>query len=307
MSTDALITLSGPTMGTRWTAKFRPPGDTSALEADLAATIARVDQQMSNWRPDSDLMRLNAAPLAQWVSLPADLMHVLDTALRIGRASDWHFDIGVGGLVKAWGFGPAQGTAAPAAMAAHLGRNLGTETALQLDPATCRARKTAAIDLDLSGIAKGFGVDQLAKTLRQHGVRDFLVGLDGEITASGLRPDGKPWAVALESPTPGLRAARGVIEVTDQSIATSGDYRHFIDVGALRVSHTMNPRRGGPATNAVASVTVFAPTCMQADAWATVLMVLGEEAGPSFARARGIHAIFLVREGEGLREILTAG
>lgn len=306
MSTDALITLSGPTMGTRWTAKFTPPGDTAAIEADLAATIARVDQQMSNWRPDSDLMRLNAAPLHQWVSLPADLIHVLETALRIGRASDWHFDIGVGGLVKAWGFGPAQGSTNPTAIAAHLGHPLATDSALQLDPATNRARKTAPVELDLSGIAKGFGVDQLGHTLRRHAITDFLVGLDGEITASGLRPDGKPWAVALESPTPGIRSARGVIEITDQSIATSGDYRHFVDVGALRVSHTMNPRRGGPATNAVASVTVFAPSCMQADAWATVLMVLGEEAGPAFARARSIHAIFLIRDGADVYEVLTA-
>lgn len=306
MSTKALITLNGPTMGTRWSARLCPPPglDAAALHAALAAAMARIDGQMSTWR-DSDLMRLNAAPVGTWIMLPADLLRVLEVALRIGRESGGTFDIGVGALVRAWGFGPAEGRADPARIKALIGQPLTTADTLELDLAGGRARKQAPLDLDLSGIAKGFGTDVLAQVLADFGVADGLVGLDGEVVARGLRPDGAPWAVALENPVRGTRAARGVIELHDQAVATSGDYRHFVQVGSGFLSHTMNPRQGGPVQNRLASVSVLAASCIEADAWATVLMVLGEVAGPALARTRGIEAIFLVRDSDGIREILT--
>jgi thiamine biosynthesis lipoprotein len=165
-----------------------------------------------------------------------------------------------------------------------------------------RVRKTGPVQIDLSGIAKGYGVDVLAQTLRGAGVTAALCGLDGELVAIGQRPDGRPWAVALEEPDPTRRAGRSMIELCDRAIATSGSYRHFVTLGKLRVSHTMNPRRGGPAVSPLASVSVLHQTCMEADAWATVLMVLGDKAGPEFARARGIEAIFLT---EAAQEVLT--
>ncbi|MGB8812710.1 MAG: FAD:protein FMN transferase [Paracoccaceae bacterium] len=307
MSTDGLLTLSGPTMGTRWTARFAhaPSLDVAKIEAALADAMAMVDHQMSNWRGDSDLIRLNNAPTGEWLSLPAPLMQVLQTALRIGRASDGVFDIGVGGLVRAWGFGPANGVADPAMMRAMIGVPLSTAEALELDPEHGRARKHAPLELDLSGIAKGYGADLLAQTLCGFGLTDFLVGLDGELVAAGLRPDGHTWAVALEQPIEGTRSARGVIELSNRAVATSGDYRHVLKLGDGRVSHTMNPRVGGPAQNALASVSVLASSCVEADAWATVLMVLGEEAGPIFARSQGIEAIFLIRDGHSLRDVYT--
>jgi len=176
---------------------------------------------------------------------------------------------------------------------------------IELDLAGGRARKLAPLDLDLSGIAKGFGADVLAQVLADFGVADGLVGLDGEVVARGKRPDGGPWAVALEDPVRGTRAARGVIEISNRAVATSGDYRHFVQVGANYLSHTMNPRLGGPVQNRLASVSVLAERCIEADAWATVLLVLGEAAGPALAQARGIEAIFLVRDGDGIREIVT--
>ncbi|MDP3960668.1 MAG: FAD:protein FMN transferase [Pseudorhodobacter sp.] len=176
---------------------------------------------------------------------------------------------------------------------------------MELDVAGGRARKQAPLDLDLSGIAKGYGADLLAQVLADFTVADGLVGLDGEVVARGHRPDGAPWAVALEDPVHGIRAARGVIEISSRAVATSGDYRHFVQVGTNYLSHTMNPRLGGPVQNRLASVSALAERCVEADAWATVLMVLGEVAGPALAQARGIEAIFLVREGDGIREIVT--
>ena len=214
-------------------------------------------------------------------------------------------DVGVGALVQAWGFGPAQGVADPKAIGALMGKPIRSFDALELDMAAGRARKTAAMSLDLSGIAKGFGVDVLAAVLADHGVTQCLCGLDGELVARGLRPDGKPWAVALEQPDPTRRAGRSMVELTDRAIATSGSYRHFVTLGNLRVSHTMNPRTGGPAVGALVSVSVLHDSCMQADAWATVLMVLGDQAGPEFAKAQGLQAIFLAEVGGEIRETLT--
>jgi thiamine biosynthesis lipoprotein len=293
-------------MGSRWTVRLDCDEDQAAALTDVCAqAVESVEQQMSNWRAGSDLNRLNAAPLGEWVNLPAHLMSVLEMAAQIGRASDGVFDVGVGDLVQAWGFGPAQGVADPKAIGALMGKPIRSFDALELDGAAGRARKTAAMSLDLSGIAKGYGVDVLAAVLAEHGLTQCLCGLDGELVARGLRPDGKPWAVALEQPDPTSRAGRSMIELSDRAIATSGSYRHFVTLGNLRVSHTMNPRTGGPAVGALVSVSVLHDSCMQADAWATVLMVLGDLAGPEFAKAQGLQAIFLAEVAGEIRETLT--
>ena len=299
-----LRTLSGPAMGSRWTVRLGcDDREASALTQACAEAVEAVEQATSTWRATSDLMRLNRAAVGDWVALPPHLITVLEKALEIGQASGGVFDMGVGALVQAWGFGPAQGQADPAAISALLGKPIRSLDALELDGT--RARKTAPLTLDLSGIAKGYGVDVLAGVLRAHGVTGALCGLDGELVAMGKRPDGQPWAVALEQPDPARRSGRSMIELTDRAIATSGSYRHFVNLGTLRVSHTMNPRTGGPAVGALVSVSVLHDTCIEADAWATVLMVLGEVAGPEFARAKGLQAIFLSEAGGEIVETLT--
>jgi thiamine biosynthesis lipoprotein len=303
MCTDTLVTVSGPTMGTRWSARVSARHASPALTTALQAAVAAVDHQMSTWRPDSDLMRLNAAPPGAWVDVGAELIAVLGIAAEVAAASGGAFDIGVGEAVTAWGFGPAQGHADEAAIRAALGRPLRAE--VQSDPGGGRARRLNDRRLDLSGVAKGFAVDQMAEVLRKRSVGGFLAALDGEMVADGVRPDGRPWAVALEEPDPLRRAARGVIEVTGCAVATSGDYRHRVQLGADWLSHTMDPSSGGPVRNRLASVTVLAADCARADAWATALLVSGEVDGPTIARRRGVEAIFLIRDGEGCRELST--
>ena len=305
MSTETLplqrYSLSGATMGTRYSAVFYAAGeiDQAAIQADLQQVVERVDQQMSTWNPASALMQLNAAPLEQWLSLPDELLWVLTTALRIGEESAGAFEIGVGALVSACGFGPQ-----PAAE--HLpARQPSARVALELDVARRAVRKRAAISLDLNGIAKGFAVDQLARCLQKHGVHDFLVGIDGEMRAAGHKPDGSAWAVALEKPLRGRREVLGALELTDASIATSGDYRHWRERDGTSFSHTMDPHSGAPLVSTLTSVSVICTSCMYADAWATALLVLGVEAGSRVARERGLSAIFVVREGDALREVLV--
>lgn len=296
MSTElARVALNGPTMGTRWSALFfaEPDFDPAPIRAALQEAVDEVDAQMSTWNSSSDLMRLNTAPVGEWVAVPARLFEVLRLGLEIGRASDGAFDIGMGDAVTAWGFGPAD--AAPdrirAAMAAS---RRSAHEVLEFDGD--QARKAEPVALDLNGIAKGHGVDRLAETLRDHGIADGLVGIDGEMRAMGLRPDGEAWTIAVEAPDPERRAPHSILALEDAAVATSGDYRHWVEVQGRRLSHTMDPRRGAPLIASPASVTVVARTCAEADAWATALMVLGPERGAALARRSGLDALFLLRD-----------
>ncbi len=292
--------LNGPTMGTRYSAVFFAPDDvdTEALAIAVFEAVDRVDRQMSTWKADSDLNRLNGAPIGEWIAIPRELTNVLSASLRIGRISNGAFDIGVGDLVTAWGFGAAEPKPDTDRIAALAGQaRPATTRALELDEAGRRARKHASLSLDLSGIAKGYGVDEMARVMQAHAIPSWLVGIDGEMRTKGLKPGGSPWAVALERPNRHARDVMGVIELTDMAVATSGNYRHFIDTDGKTLSHTMNPKTAAPLENSLTSVSVLAETCMEADAWATVLMVLGEEGGRQMAGALGIDAILVLRDG----------
>ncbi len=298
--------LHGPTMGTRWSATLDAgiTADMAALHQDLAAAVERVDEQMSPWKPGSDLMRLNRAPVDGWVALPADMLEVLGCALDVHHRSAGAFDPCVGALVDAWGFGAARDAPdAPAIRAARESTLPAGGGALELDAARGRARKHAPLKVDLCGIAKGYAVDRMVAVLQAHGLRHALAALDGELRALGDQASDAPWTVALEQPEEGHRSIHGVIELTNLSVATSGDYRRFMKVDGVRLAHTMDPRRRAPVNNAVASVTVLAPTCMQADAWATALLVAGIDEGLAMAQRMGLDVLFLLRRAEGLVEV----
>ena len=300
--------LSGATMGTRYSAIFYAPAglDETQVAQRLFSAVNSVDQQMSNWQADSALSRLNAAPVQTWVTLPKALIGVLQTALCIGQQSKGAFDIAVGDLVNAWGFGAAQSQPNLQHIAQLQNQARQPATALlELDPGNLRVRKLAAVSLDLCGIAKGFGVDELARALDGCGVSRYLVGIDGEMRARGCKADGQPWTVAVEKPLRGIREVMGVMELSDVAIATSGDYRHWVEVADRLYSHSMHPILAAPLCNQLTAVTVLASSCMLADAWATALMVLGEVAGPQLAQELGLHALFVLRDGDSFREILV--
>lgn len=300
------LALNGPAMGTRWSlmCDAGPSVDAEALRFALAASVDEVDMQMSPWKPASDLLRLNAAAPETWVSVPRATFEVLTRALEISRLSAGAFEPSVGALVDAWGFGAARDTPDAAAIReAHAQTGQPAHRVLELEAATGRARKHAPVTLDLCGIAKGYAVDRMADVAHAHGVAHALAAIDGELRAVGAQADGRPWAVALENPCDDERAARGVIELQDLAVATSGDYRHFVRLAGARVAHTMDGRSGAPVRNGVASVTVLAADCMSADAWATALLVAGPDAGLALAQRVGLEALFLLRRGERLIEL----
>lgn len=296
--------LNGSTMATRWSALFytaygfNPEPVWNALQA----AVDEVDAQMSTWILGSDLMRLNAAGIEKWVKLPDRLMEVLRLSLDIGRASGGAFDIGVGDAVDAWGFGRDAADPRLIRNALVVPRRSAYEV-LELDINGGRARKSAPVTFDLNGIAKGYGVDRLAETLQRFNISSGIVGIDGEMRALGLRPDGEPWTVAVESPKLDSREPHSILLLQDASVATSGDYRHWLVVAGRRLSHTMDPQRGAPVVAPPASVTVVARTCAEADAWATALMVLGPVAGAELASRLHLDVLFLLHELDTIRTL----
>lgn len=298
--------LGGATMGTSWSVVIDSTDalDTATLGATCQAVVDEVDSQMSTWSLDSALMQFNAAPPDTWVSLPATLLVVLEAGLQISAATGGAFEMNVGDAVQAWGFGATTLDLAAIRTASSLPR-VPAVAALHLDHDRGAARKSAALALDLSGIAKGFGVDRLVDALSAQGITHALCSIDGEVRALSGQGDGTPWSVAIEAPDTSDRQALSMLGLADKAVATSGDYRHFITVKGTRLSHTMDPARGAPLLNAPASVTVIADRCMQADAMATALIVMGTAKGMPFAEKAGISALFLTRGPNGLNRLGT--
>lgn len=301
--------LDGETMGTRWSVVLvaEPAFALAPVRAALERVLDGIVAQMSHWEPGSDLSRFNRSAGDAWMELPEELCRVLACALRIADETSGAFDPAVGALVALWGFGPRGAgprRTLPSADEVARARGRGGWRSIRFDPAARRASRPGGVELDFSGIAKGYAVDQVAGALAALGIADFLVEIGGELRARGCRSDGRPWQVAIATPG-SLRAARPpILALRDRAVATSGDRWHAWTLDGRRYSHTIDPRSGWPVPDTLASVTVVHDECMQADALATALSVLGADEGLAFARRRGLCAAFALREpggGESLR------
>lgn len=290
----AIVDWGGETMGTRWSVRaILPPGTDAA--AICAAIVARLDglvAEMSQWQPSSDLSRFNGAAADSWTVLPPDFAHVVAQALAIAHATDGAFDPTIGRLVDLWGFGPTPAAVPPQEAAIADALAAAGWQRLAYSPGDRRLRQPGGLSLDLSGIAKGFAVDAVAALLARAGIVHALVEIGGECVGRGMRPDGQPWWVDLESP-PGLSLAPLRIALHGLAVATSGDYR--------RGRHTLDPRTGHPIAHGTAAVSVLGPTALAADAWATALTVLPPDAALALAAAQRI-AARIVTAGEGAVE-----
>lgn len=290
-------------MGTSWTvtAVTGATVETEMLRQAVERRLESLVAQLSHWDPDSALSRFNRAAGGQWISLPDDLCRVLEYGLALARETDGAFDPAAGALVAAWGFGPHATTprALPSRGEIDTARRCSGWSRIDFDARHARARQPGGIQLDLSGIAKGYAVDEVAAVLRRFGVTDCLVEIGGELLGSGRRPDFRPWQVAIATPC-SLRVERPpIVALSGRAIATSGDQWHAWTLDGNRYSHTIDPRIGRPVDDAVACVTVLHEECMRADALATALLVLGPEAGPAYAREKRLCAAFALREADG--------
>ena len=305
--------LKGLTMGTSWTATVIVPAssDLPTLQGVVQAALDRVDQQMSTYKPDSSLNRFNRAPAGSWQVLEPEFFTVLAHALSVARDSEGAYDPTVGPLVNLWGFGPATPSAIPPSSSSiNAARARVGWQRLRLETATRRALQPGGVAIDLSAVAKGFGVDEAGRALERAGIASYLVEVGGELRARGRKVDGSPWRVGVERPD-AATAATGAgdigasVRLVDMSIATSGDYRRFHAGADGRQSHHIDPATGRPVRGDLASVSIVAMDCMQADAWGTAFSVMGVERSLAFARRRHMPVLLVERRGNGLVEHAT--
>lgn len=296
--TAAVDALGGETMGTTWCVKLvAPQGSLRPLHDAIQASLDRVDAQMSTWRDDSDLSRYNRASAGSWVELPQDLFVVLRCALEIFERSGGAFDPSVGPLVDLWGFGPSGRR--PGLPDAETIEALRANTGLRrlaLRDTVGEGLQPGGLHLDLSAIAKGYAVDLIAEDLRRRGIDSALVEVGGELYGYGLKPDGQPWRVLVETDPERDDAQTQVLRLSANAVATSGDRWHRYREGATEYAHTIDPRTGRPVTHAPVAVTVIDESAMRADAWATALTVMGAEAGLAFAQEHALAARFVAAD-----------
>ena len=303
LRSDSWLELDGQTMGTTWSVRVSAPAaEGPALRATVQGAVDEVDRLMSTWKPDSELSHFNAAPAGELTAISQPTAEVFAVAQTVHRASGGAFDVTVGPLVDAWGFGAgATGEAPTEELLVSLLADVG-QRHVHLD--TTSAPPTLSKDLarlrcDLSAVAKGYGVDRAAAALHAAGASRFLVEVGGEVRAAGERPQGGPWRVGVQRPDASVGDTSAMAELRDEAMATSGDYRNYREVGGRRVSHIIDPRTGRPIEHHLASVSVVLPTAADADAWATALSVLGPDEGLRVADERGLAALLLVRAADG--------
>ena len=298
-----LQSLGGPTMGTRWSLRLDNPRllPLDAARGAVESALQRVIAQMSHWEPDSDISRFGRAAAGSRHRLAPEFAQVLACALHWAQASGGAIDPSIGPLVGLWGFGPhacldaawRDDVSVSAARAA-----VGWER-LRFEPVARTIEQPGGSSLDLSAIAKGFAVDHASEALVALDLTDFLLEIGGELRAVGHRPDGAPWQVQVEAD--GAEPRR--IGLSDLSVATSGDRWQRRSHDGRLWSHTIDPRSGRPADARLAAVSVLHRSCMQADALATVLLVLGPEEGSAFAERHRLAALFHLRGADGRTDV----
>jgi thiamine biosynthesis lipoprotein len=288
-------------MGSAWTVKLvgKLPASAEDLRAGAQARFDAVNLALSTYRSDSGLSRFNAAETGEWIVIDAELAEVLAYALSLAEASGGAYDVTVGPLVNLWGFGPDPATnQVPPAAAIEAARARVDWRRVEVDPVNHRARKPPGMRVDLSSLGKGRGVDRVAEYLDSQGVTNYLIDLSGKLRARGRNAHGASWRIAVERPAADVSSAVPAIDATvvslhDESIATAGDYRRFFESGGRHYSHIIDPRTGYPVSHTTVSATAMAPGCMEADALATVLMVMPPADAMALAERRQWRALLI--------------
>ncbi|MBY6198892.1 FAD:protein FMN transferase [Vibrio hangzhouensis] len=302
------VHLSGPTMGTIYNVKYIVTDNTpkpETIQAEINRLLEEVNDQMSTYRQDSELSRFNRFYGTEPFPVSKETAIVVNEAIRLNEVTLGALDVTVGPLVNLWGFGPeARPEVVPteeqlAERKAQTGIEhlSATEVTLKKD--------LRSLYVDLSTIAKGWGVDVLANYLENIGIQDYMVEVGGEMRLKGLNREGVKWRIAIEKPSADERNVQEIIEPGDMAIATSGDYRNYFEKDGIRYSHIIDPSTGKPIDNKVVSVTVLDKSSMTADGLATGLMVLGEEKALEVAEQYNIPAFIIVKTEDGFEELAS--
>ncbi|EFP98243.1 FAD:protein FMN transferase [Vibrio caribbeanicus] len=303
------IHLYGPTMGTTYNVKYLPQKDAPSREQfqrEIDRLLEEVNDQMSTYRKDSELSRFNQSRSSDSFTVSSQTATVVKEAIRLNALTMGALDVTVGPLVNLWGFGPeARPEVVPSDTELAERKAMTGIEHLKVEGNSLQ-KDLPNLYVDLSTIAKGWGVDVVADYMQSQGIKNYMVEVGGEIRLKGHNREGIPWRIAIEKPDVNQRAVQEIIEPGNMAMATSGDYRNYFEREGIRYSHIIDPRTGRPIHNKVVSVTVLDKSCMTADGLATGLMVLGEEKGMQVAEKENIPVLMIVKTDDGFKEFTSS-
>ena len=280
--------IEGTAQGTTYTITF-DANEKRFVKSDADSIFRIMDQSMSLWDSTSIISKFNKSLSSQIID--EHFKNVLQKSYKIYQQSNGAFDPSIGPLIKSWGFIRKNDLPLPTDQTIDSLKQL-----IGLDKVSLAenkvVKKIAAIQLDFNGIAQGYTVDVIANHLEKLGIQNYLVEVGGEVRAKGKNKEGESWKIGIEKPTQNETEEQNelqlVVAVNNMSLTTSGNYRNFIQKDGKYLSHIVDPKTGKPVENTIVSVSVLAPTCMEADAWDTAFMVLGKEKSLEVAKKLGL-------------------
>jgi thiamine biosynthesis lipoprotein len=305
-SKEKTAVITGETMGTTYTIKIAAQvPDKAKLKAQIDSLLVAVNMSMSTYIPESEISRFNKFKDTTWFEVSRDFAFLVKQALEVSETFNGYYDVTVGPLVNLWGFGPTRKTEIiPSqeeidSVKKFVGYKL---IEVRENPPAIR-KKDVRVYIDLSSIAKGYGVDAVAKFLLRKGYENHLTEIGGELRACGRKNENSPWLVGVENPNE--KGVATVIALENKSVATSGDYLNYFEYEGKRFSHTINPATGKPITHKLASVSVVCNSCALADAYATAFDVIGDKEGLEIAKRLHLPVYMIIRDGEKFKTEMT--
>lgn len=310
LAESSMVKLQGRTMGTTYHISYLSAVKASEQQAkahqvNIDQLLELVNDQMSTYRSDSELSRFNSSRSLEPFPVSHDTAIVVQAAIKLSYLTDKKLDVTVGPLVNLWGFGPDMRpeTIPSDAVIAQIKQRIG------IDHLTSEGdylqKGISELYVDLSTIAKGFGVDQVAQYLESEDITNYLVEIGGEIRAKGKPTPERDWIIAIEKPVSDERVVQQLISPLDNGLATSGDYRIYYEENGRRFSHIIDPNTGQPINHKLVSVTVIHPSSMMADGLSTSIMIMGPEVGFAFAQDQGLAVFMLIKTDKGFNEVYT--
>ncbi|NGN99591.1 FAD:protein FMN transferase [Grimontia sp. S25] len=300
--------LTGSTMGTYYSVKYVSNMElpaSSDIQAEIDTRLELVNDQMSTYRKDSELSLFNQQKGSEPFTVSKDTAKVVAEAIRLNTLSDGALDVTVGPLVNLWGFGPEGRPDRVPTDEQIAERRAMTGIEFLSVEGNNLVKTNPGLYVDLSSIAKGFGVDVVANYLASLGIDNYLVEIGGELQLKGKNAEGQSWRIAIEKPTSEQQTVQEIIAPGDMAIATSGDYRNYFEENGVRYSHTINPATAKPINHRLVSVTVLDKSCMTADGLSTAFMVMGPDAALALANQENIPAFFIVKTDNGFNEVAS--
>jgi len=296
--------IDGRGQGTTYHLKYYACGQ-KITKLQIDSVLSVIDNSMSLYSDSSLISKFNNAE-GHAVDVDVHMQNVIKSSLKISKKSKGIFDITVQPLVSLWGFGPQRVSRFPDPQTIDSVLQYVGMQNIRLHKGVL-SKNIPGVSIDLNGIAQGYTVDVLADFLEANEVKNYIVELGGEIRSKGYKPSGIPFEVAIERPE-GSEANTFTLQLTGKAITTSGNYRQTFDNNGVKVHHHISPFDGYPLRNSVASVTVIAPTAMEADGYDNVFMALSPEDGVKLAdKLKGIDIYIIYKDGEGYKELFSKG